>query len=132
MDTLREPGLAGWLGLLAGGALGTLLRFLVGTAITRQTGGAFPWGTLAVNILGCFAIGLVAGWAERQGALSTVLRMTIVAGLLGGFTTFSSFGLELFQLLSSARWVPAAAYVMLSNGLGVAAVWAGFRILSTS
>lgn len=129
---MREPGLAGWLGLLAGGAGGTLLRFLVGTALTRSTGGAFPWGTLAVNILGCFAIGLVAGWAERQGALSTVLRMTLVAGLLGGFTTFSSFGLELFQLLSSARWVPAAAYVVLSNGLGVAAVWIGYRALTAA
>lgn len=120
-----------WAGLLAGGAVGSLARYLLGTLIARGAGGAFPWGTLAVNLAGCFAIGIVAAFGERSGGLTPVVRLSLVVGLLGGFTTFSSFGLETFRMMVDGRWAGAAGYVLASNLLGLAAVWAGYRLFET-
>jgi CrcB protein len=132
MDPLRDVRPAAWLLLLAGGAAGTLFRYLLSVSIGRATGGGFPWGTLAVNVLGCLAIGGLAGLAERQGALSIPMRLALVVGFLGGFTTFSAFGLELFSLLRDGRWTAAGAYFALSNAAGLAAVWAGFRLMEAA
>jgi CrcB protein len=126
----RIPATA-WFGLVAGGAVGSLLRYVIGLAVARGTTSAFPWGTLAVNLAGCFAIGLVAALGERSGGLTPVVRLTLVVGLLGGFTTFSSFGLETFRMLADGRWAGAAGYVMASNLAGLAAVWAGYRLFET-
>jgi len=128
VDAIRQLPLSAWLLLVAGGAVGTVFRFLLSTLVGRPSEHSIPRGTLAVNVLGCLAIGLVAGIAERQGALSATLRLALVAGLLGGFTTFSAFGLELFGLMRAGRWEVAGAYLVLSNVAGVAAVWAGFRV----
>lgn len=124
--------IGGWLWLAAGGAAGTLLRYALGGWIGRATGGTFPWGTLAINVAGCLGIGALAGLLDRGGLLSPVLRMTLMVGVLGGFTTFSSYGLETFRLLADAQWAAAAGYVLLSNGLGLAAVWLGHQVLAVA
>jgi CrcB protein len=117
--------------IFIGGGLGSLARY--GVAIGLRAAGAtpdgFPTGTLVVNILGCFAIGLVAqavvsGWGVRED-----LRLALTVGLLGGFTTFSSFGLESVQMWSDGHHARALAYVLLSNGLGMAAAVAGIGLM---
>lgn len=103
-----------------------MLRFGVATALKAVSRDAhFPLGTLVVNVVGCFAIGvlwqLLAGpWAVRED-----VRIAILVGLLGGFTTFSSFGLETMQMWGDGHHGRAIAYVVLSNLLGFAGVWAG-------
>jgi len=118
---------ATWLGVAAGGAVGTLLRFGLGGWIQHGTGGTFPWGTFAINVLGALAIGAVAAYAERGGALPAAWRIALQVGVLGGFTTFSSFGLETFRLMQDGDWGRAALYVIGTNVLGLLAVIAGYR-----
>ena len=83
-----------WLAIFAGGGVGACLRVALMIAIDGRTGSLFPWGLLTVNALGCFAIGLIASFADEAGWLSPTARAFAVAGVLGGVTTFSSFGLE--------------------------------------
>ena len=101
----------GWI-FLAGGA-GALLRYALSGIVQGRAGEAFPWGTLAVNVVGCFAIGLLATAFEERSVLSSELRLALLVGLLGGFTTFSTFGLETWRLLEGGE--PMAA---LGNALG--------------
>lgn len=102
----------------AGGALGAIARYVVGLAAHRgATPGAFPWGTLAVNLAGCLLIGLGAGLADTRGGLPAEARLFLFVGVLGGFTTFSSFGYETFTLLREQHLLRAA----LNAGLNVAA-----------
>lgn len=115
-----------------GGAIGSMARFKVGTiAAQHAAASGFPWGTLAVNLAGCCAIGLLAGYAERASWISTDARLFLMTGVLGGFTTFSAFGLETVSLLRRGDVVLAGGYVTLSvvGGLlavGVGAAVAGF------
>ena len=89
----------------------------------------FPLGTFAVNLLGCLAAGQQAGWAGRHpGVLSPELRLLLLVGVLGGFTTFSAFGLETAQLLRRGDWLVAGGYVGGSGLLGLALVLLGFRL----
>lgn len=87
------------------GAVGTMARFAVGVVLGRLLGTALPWGTLTVNWLGCLAMGVVAG-ASSAGAFSEPTRLVLATGLLGGFTTYSAFNLELLELWPER---PAAA-----------------------
>lgn len=100
-----------------------------GTAATPEHTGAvlspWPWGTLAVNLLGCLLIGLLAGLAQRNGWGHPACRLFMLTGVLGGFTTFSAFGLETTALLIQRQWLPALAYTSASLLLGLAAVAAG-------
>ena len=121
-------GLGGWLWIAAGGAAGTLLRYALGGWLARSTGGTFPWETCAINVAGSLAIGILAGYADRGGFLSPVTRMALMVGVLGGFTTYSSFALESLRLAMDSQWLRAAGYVGLTNAGGLAAVWAGYRI----
>lgn len=118
----------GWILLALAGGLGTLARYALGGWIARATGGSFPWETCVVNVSGCFAIGALAALADRAH-FSPVTRVVCMAGFLGGFTTFSSFGLETFRLMADSDWARAAAYVGLTNLGGLAAVWGGYRLL---
>lgn len=112
-----------------GGALGTVLRYALGGWIQHASGGTFPWGTLLVNVAGCAAIGAVAAYVDRGGALPPAWRMTIQIGVLGGFTTFSGFGLETFRLLAAGDLGRALAYFAATNVGCIAAVWMVYRLM---
>ena len=113
--------LASLVAVAVGGATGSVLRYLVGTALSR-TAGAFPTGTLLVNVLGSFAIGVLL----RTTADGSVARLALAVGVCGGFTTFSAFSAETVTLLQEGRTSRALAYVAASMLLSVAATAAGF------
>jgi CrcB protein len=116
-----------WLLVAAAGAAGTVLRYALGGWLARSTGGVFPWETLVVNVLGCVAVGAIAGALDKGALVPPPLRMALMVGFLGGFTTFSTFALETFRLTADAEWLAAAGYVLMTNLLGFAAVWFGYR-----
>lgn len=111
-----------------GGALGAIARWKLGGWLLHLTvQEKFPYATFAVNVTGCLVIGVLAGLAERHGMFSQATRLFLFTGLLGGFTTFSAFGLEtLFLLRRGEPWI-AALYVVASVLVGLVAVWAGWR-----
>ena len=92
-----------------GGAVGTAGRYLLGDWLMRVAGPAFPWGTLAVNVLGSFLLGLVMQLALSTDWISPTLRLTLATGVLGGFTTYSSFNYETLRLLEGGSWLLAGA-----------------------
>lgn len=109
-----------------GGFVGAVLRHLVGGAIQHVSRSAsYPIGTLAVNVSGCFVIGLLAQLAESRGMLTDASRAFLIVGLLGGYTTFSSFGNETLNLVRSGESALGALNVVAHVLLGLAAVWAG-------
>jgi len=115
-----------WLAIGVGGGIGAIARYGVNHLIQGRLAD-FPVGILVVNVAGCLVIGLVAGLvATARVELSDVGRHLIVTGLLGGFTTFSSFGLDTFTLARGGHLPLALANVAASVLLGLAAVWAGF------
>lgn len=111
-----------------GGFAGSVARYALGGWLLHHTAQQrFPWSTFAVNVAGCLVIGVLAGLAERHALSNPGLRLFLFTGLLGGFTTFSAFGLEtLFLLRRGEPWV-AVAYVGGSVLLGLLAVWLGMR-----
>lgn len=115
-----------------GGAIGASLRYLSGLAILRFAGAAFPYGTLFVNIVGSFAMGLVIAWlAKRTGSASTELRLFLATGLLGGFTTFSAFSLDFANLWQRGDTITAFTYVLASVFISILAVFAGLWLART-
>jgi fluoride exporter len=111
--------------VMLGAALGGLARYVIGTAIMQRSGGRFPLGTLIVNVTGCFLIGILMPWLTERGEPRPNLRLLLVVGVLGGYTTFSSFAWESFQAVDEgSRWM-GFAYVALSVLLGYLAVWCG-------
>ena len=113
----------------AGGLLGAVLRYLVATWVQGVFGGGgFPYGTLAVNAAGCLVIGLVAGYAEARQPLGAQAQAFLVIGVLGGFTTFSAFGIDTVRLLRDGAYLAGAANVFLQVAVGLAAVAAGLRL----
>ncbi len=109
-----------------GGGLGSMARYALGGLVGRWKGGwTFPLETLLVNVVGCLLMGLLASLAETRGVLSGTTRAFALAGLLGGFTTFSSFGYETFQLLRDGQFGAAALSAGLQLGGGLGAVWGG-------
>ncbi len=111
-----------------GGAIGSVLRYLVGVFSVRWFGPSFPWGTLAVNVLGSFIIGLMVEMIARRFSASMELRVFIVTGILGGFTTWSSFSLDTMVLFERGAIAAAAAYVIGSLVVSFAAVFAGLAL----
>jgi len=109
-----------------GGLVGTALRYGVSGLIARtKAGAAYPFATLTVNFLGCLAIGALAALVETRGILSGTSRAVIFIGVLGGFTTFSSFGYETLQLARGGQALAAGAFVFLQIALCLPAVWLG-------
>lgn len=109
-----------------GGAIGSVMRYgLSGLVQVRSGVLAFPIGTLAVNVLGCFAIGVAAELFETRGAMTPATRAFLLVGVLGGFTTFSAFGHETFNLMRDGEFVLAGTNAAASVFLCLAAVWAG-------
>lgn len=119
--------LAVWVGV--GGFIGSILRYwAAGTVQALSHSIGFPFGTLAVNITGCFVIGFLSGIAHARGEFSPELRAFVYVGILGGFTTFSTFGNETVNLLREDQSALALANVAASVGLGLGAVWLGHAI----
>jgi len=112
-----------------GGCVGSVLRYLVSGWVQRLSGTAFfPYGTLGVNVLGCLLIGLLGGWADNVQPFSPPVRLFLLLGLLGGFTTYSTFSYESMALLRDRQTLAAAAYVGLQLILGFGAVALGYGL----
>lgn len=120
------------LAVAAGGAVGAVARHYLGTAIMRLQadlgGGSFPTGIFAINILGSFAIGLLAGGLAERLGLGATGRALLQTGLLGGFTTFSTYALDSWLLWERGQGLQAAAYVIGSVVLALAGLWLGLRL----
>lgn len=100
--------------VMAGGALGSALRYLFGRVAAAAFGADYPWGTLGVNLLGGLAMGLLMGALSRSGGGSEAVRLAVGVGLLGGFTTFSTFSLDIVTMLERGAMVGALGYALLS------------------
>jgi len=112
----------------SGGFIGSLARFTVGGLVHRQLPLAiFPYGTLLVNLFGCLLIGVLAGFAESRQVFGPQFRQFALIGVLGGFTTFSSFGYETVAMLRDADYLRAGANVGISVVGGLALVWLGYQ-----
>jgi CrcB protein len=110
-----------------GGAIGSVCRYSCGGIVYRLFGSIFPWGTLAVNVIGSFLIGFL--WAAfERAAIGSNMRMFVFIGILGGFTTFSSYTLETLNLLREGETRLAVTNMLVSNFAGLAAVFIGFVI----
>ena len=120
--------------VLVGGALGSAGRYLVAIWMADRYGTAFPWGTFTVNVVGSFLIGLIATLADEVGSIGPQARVFLVIGVLGGFTTFSSFSLETLRLVQANQLARAALYVagslVVALGAALLGVAAG-RALAT-
>lgn len=112
-----------------GGALGAVGRFAAGAWLKSA---AFPWATLGVNLLGALLMGLLIGWMSRQPAPHEGLRLFLAVGLLGGFTTFSAFSMDLFSLLEKRDMLALAGYLGGSVLGGLALFVAGYFVMRTS
>ena len=108
----------------AGGFLGAIARYGLSGWLARLSGGNWPWGTLAVNVIGCLALGALMAYGQRQG-LEAHLRLFLTVGILGAFTTFSTFGYETMVLLRAGSYWQAMSNVTLNLMLGMSAVWIG-------
>ncbi len=108
----------------AGGAIGSSLRYLAGKALGPQADASVPWHTLFVNVTGAFALGLVVAVAARHGWPGW-WRPFVAVGILGGYTTFSTYSLESVELLLRGHSATALAYAVGSLALGLAAAWLG-------
>jgi fluoride exporter len=118
--------------IAAGGAGGALLRYAVSSLTYRYVDADFPWGTLIVNLSGCYMIGLLWGFSERT-PFSANTNLLVFTGILGAYTTFSTFGIETFNLLRGGEIGPGLLNILGSNVLGLACVLLGFasaRLLS--
>jgi CrcB protein len=124
---LRKPGhlMRNMLAVAIGAALGANLRYLISIWATQRFGSGFPYGTLLINVTGCLVIGIVLTLAATKITLGEPLRLLIVTGILGGYTTFSSFGYEAFSLIGRGDWAGAALYMAGSLVLGLGAVFLG-------
>ncbi len=112
-----------------GGALGSAARYLCLSGVTRiGLLASFPWGTLTVNILGCLVIGFLGGLAANKQILTEVGRLFLFTGILGGFTTFSAFGLETFYLLRTSQWLLAFGNIFLQLFFGIGSVALGYYL----
>lgn len=124
---VRVPSLTILLGVAGGGALGSLLRFTVGRLLPTAPA-AFPWSTLGINVLGSLALGALAGASLARPDASPALRTFLSVGLLGGFTTFSTFSVETITLAQSSSLLRAGLYVLLSVTLALAGAALGFSL----
>jgi CrcB protein len=109
-----------------GGAIGAWLRWAVGLAALRHLGAGFPWGTVAVNLAGSLAAGIVLALLEDRGHLGGYVRAFLLVGVLGGFTTYSAMMVEALLLARGARPMLAGAYLALTLVGGLIAVWLGW------
>jgi fluoride exporter len=108
------------------GLAGTLCRYGLSGFVARRLGETFPTGTLLVNIIGCFVAGFLLYTMNERFLISEIVRTAVMIGFLGGFTTFSSFGVQTFTLLREGETFFAVMNVLLSNVIGIVGVWVGY------
>lgn len=114
------------LGIAVAGGIGTLARYGLAGLVQRWAGQSpFPWGTFAVNILGCLLFGMVVSMLERRAGLAGDLRPFLLTGFMGAFTTFSTLHFETGQLLGESQWLAAAGNLIGQNALGISALLGG-------
>lgn len=112
-----------------GGFIGTILRYLLNNIVYKALDyPVYPYGTLIINVLGCFFIGFVGSLAESRLSLTPQVRIFIQIGILGGFTTFSTFGYETFSLVRDGQLLLGLANVILQVMVGLFAVWLGYYL----
>lgn len=116
-----------WIGL--GAALGANLRYLVGRLMAEWLGVGFPWGTLTINVTGSFLIGVIATLLGERLDVGPEWRLFLIVGVLGGYTTFSTFSLDTINLMSADRWLAGIAYILGSVLLGLAACVLGIMLV---
>lgn len=114
--------------VMAGAAIGGLGRYHLGRLALHMGGVAYPWGTLAANLLGGLAMGLLAGWLSARGG-SESIRLFAAVGVLGGFTTFSAFSLEMMLMLDRGAYVVALGYALISVIGAIAALAIGLGVM---
>ena len=113
------------LAVMLGGAVGAGLRYGLSLVLNPPIGAGMPWGTLTANVVGCLLIGWLSSMVSEA---PEAVRLGILVGVLGGFTTFSSFGLETIRLMQAGEWAIALTYALVSNGVGLLAVLLGLKI----
>jgi len=111
-----------------GGAIGSILRFLVAEGVQLLAGGIFPWGILVVNLIGCFAIGLLGSLFAGPWLIDEKYQVFVLVGLLGGLTTFSTYAFQTVNLARGEDFIFALCNFLMSNFLGFVAVWMGLRL----
>jgi CrcB protein len=109
-----------------GGAIGAMARYLLSGAVHRWIPGFFPYGTFVVNIVGCLVFGVIVGLAESRFVVGPGTRAFLLVGVIGGFTTFSSFTFETFELVRGGQILAAGVNVIGQVAIGFLALWAGF------
>ncbi|BCW88967.1 Putative fluoride ion transporter CrcB [Alphaproteobacteria bacterium SO-S41] len=117
------------LAVASGGAIGAVMRYFMASGIQRLTGAGFPWGTLAVNMIGALLMGLIMEAAARFWTMSSDLRLFLTTGILGGFTTFSAFSLETALMIEKGDFGPAALYITASVVLTVLFLFCGLWLV---
>jgi len=110
------------------GAAGTLARYGLQGLVQIRSGSTFPYGTLLINLTGCFFLALIYQFSINRMVISPELRIAIGVGFFGGYTTFSSFGWETAKMLEEGAWLPAAVYVSVSVIIGLLLSFAGIRL----
>lgn len=114
--------------LAVAGAAGTLLRAGCHAVTVRAVGAGFPWSTLFVNVSGSLAFGVIFAWSRSRGLLPAGLETVLLVGLLGGFTTFSTFAFQTVEMAEAGRPAAAIAYILATNLAALAAIWVGLRL----
>lgn len=118
--------------IFVGGGLGSVARYVLGGWVQGRSTGVFPVGTLVVNVLGCAAIGLLGAALDGRILIRPEYRLFLMIGVLGGFTTFSSFAFETLKLVQDGEFARAGANVLLSNTLGLIAAWLAYTVARKS
>lgn len=110
------------------GALGTLTRYVLSAGVQRAAGDGYPWGTLAVNVLGCFLFGLVWSLANERLVIKPETQVILLGGFMGAFTTFSTFIFEAHGFVQEARWLLATGYMFLQMAVGMVSLFFGIAL----
>lgn len=118
--------------LALAGACGTVARYGLAMSVEKYNGASFPLGTLAVNVLGCFAVGMIWALFESKWPVEPQTRMLVLVGFMGAFTTFSAIMLESSELAKASGWLIASANVLVHNGLGAAALFGGAALIKAT
>lgn len=114
-----------------GGAVGAVMRWLMASGVQKLAGGAFPWGTFAVNAIGSFLLGLLFVWLVERSTASELVRLALTVGLLGAFTTFSTYSLESIRLLQEGAFSLAFGNIVGQVMVCLALTWLGIQVART-